>query len=227
MKKILATLLTITVLEIWALSVFRGHPLVRPEWFPSLLLVIQLLMGLGGVYASRWLLRYSPVSKLEGPSSDWTKLWLWCGPVGGFLLIKACLLGKIVAAYFSSSIIGWAVAAHIAGGAVIWAVSLPWAVSDLLRDHRAGFRERLLMQAGIASHILGFAVYIGYFPGPDLNPISLLAAVYFFGAVLYYIMAVAVQWAILFKFWRPSGPISEEAPSLEKESTSPSDSSND
>ena len=220
MKRVVILLGAITILELWALYVFRGHPLVRPEWFGTLLLVIQLLMGLCGIRASRWLLRRSPVAGLEGPQRDWTKLWLWCGPPGGILLIKFCLLGKLAAVYFNSLLIGWLVTAHMAGGAVVWSIAMPWAISDLLSDPDTGFRERILMQVGIASHVVGLAVYLGYFPGADLKPVSLLAAVYFFGAILYYIAAVMVQWAFIFQFWKPTRlnvPEAEAEPEPEPE----------
>ena len=203
MKRVLTLLGAITALEMWALYIFRTHPLVRPEWFGTLLLVIQLLMALGGIRAARWLLRRSPVARLDGPQRDWTKLWVWCGPVGGLLMVAACVLGKLVAGFFNSLLIGWMATAHIAGGAVVWVIALPWALSDLFSDSTTGFRERLLMQLGIASHILGLAVYLGFFPGSDLKPISLLAAVYFFGSILYYLMAISVSWAIVFRFWQP------------------------
>ena len=54
MKKVISTFAVVTILELWALYIFRSHPLVKPEWFNTLLLVIQLLMGLGGIYACRW-----------------------------------------------------------------------------------------------------------------------------------------------------------------------------
>lgn len=203
MKRVVTSLTIITLLEIWALFVFRGHPLVRPEWYSTLLLAIQLLMGVGGVHACRWLLRQSALSKLSGPSRDWTKLWLWCGPVGGILLVLACLTGKLFSGYFNSLLIGWLVTAHIAGGAVVWVVALPWAISDLFRDQSIGFRERVLMQVGIAAHVFGLATYFGFFPGKDLQPVSILAAVYFFGSILYYLIAVAVSWGVIFKFWQP------------------------
>ena len=222
MKRVVTTLIVITILEIWALFIFRGHPIVRPEWFGTLLLAIQLLMGFGGVYACRWMLRCSPIARLEGPQRDWTKLWLWCGPIGGLLLVKACLIGKLISVYFSSVFVGWMVTAHIAGGAVVWAIALPWAVSDLFSDATTGFRERLLMQLGIASHILGFSVYLGFFPGKELKPASLLVAVYFFGAVLYYLIAVSVHWAILFKFWKPK-VLTETEQEANKELDSPQD----
>lgn len=210
MKRVVTTFTIITLLEIWALAIFRGHPLVRPDWFGTLLLVIQLLMGLGGVQACRWLLRASPLAKLDGPQRDWTKLWLWCGPIGGLLLVVACVVGKLVAGYFNSVLVGWLVTAHIAGGAVVWLLSLPWAVNDLFSDVTTGFRERLLMQLGIASHVLGLAVYLGFFPGTELRPIYLLAAVYFFGSILYYLISVALAWAVLFRFWRPRPLTAEE-----------------
>ena len=96
MRKVLTLLGVITILEIWALYIFRTHPLVRPEWFTTLLLAIQLLMGLGGIRACRWFLRSSPASKLDGPKRDWTKLWLWCGPIGGLLLVVACLFLSLI-----------------------------------------------------------------------------------------------------------------------------------
>lgn len=212
----------ITVLELWALYIFRGHPLVRPDWFATLLVAIQLLMGLCGVYACRWLLRSSPIARLEGPQRDWTKLWLWCGPLGGVLLAAFCVLGKLMAAYTNSTIIGWLVTAHVAGGAVVWAIGLPWAVSDLFSDPTTGFRERLLMQLGIASHVLGFAVYFGFFPGRDMKPISLLAAVYFFGSILYYLISITVTWSVLFKFWKPR-PLTAQEQIANKELSSPED----
>lgn len=222
MKKVVSMFVVITILELWALYLFRGHPLVRPEWFGTLLLIIQLMMGLGGVYACRWLLRSSPVARLEGPQSDWTKLWLWCGPLGGILLSIFCVLGKVVAAYTHSTIVGWMVTAHIAGGAVVWVAGLPWAVSDLFDDSTTGFRERLLMQLGIASHVLGFAVYFGFFPGRDMKPVSLLAAVYFFGSILYYLISVTVTWNVIFKFWRPRALTAAEQ-AANKELSSPQD----
>lgn len=211
MKRVLVVLVTVTILELWALYIFREHPLIRPEWYSTLLLVIQLLMALGGIQASRWLLRVSPVARLEGPKRDWTKLWLWCGPVGGALLALFCILGKLITGYFNSLFIGWVVCAHIAGGAALWMIALPWALNDLFRDPTTGFRERLMMQVGIASHVLGLAVYFGFFPGPELKPISLLVAVYFFGAILYYLMAVTIVWSITFTFWQPRALTEEEA----------------
>lgn len=213
MKKVYTLGLAVLILEFWAYSVFRGHPLVRPEWFGTLLLVIQLLMSVGGIYAARWMLRRSPIAWLEGPRRDWTKLWLWCGPVGGVLLVKACLLGKLAVIASGTLLPGLVIAAHIAAGAVVWTVALPWAVSDLLSDETTGFRERLLMQLGIAAHVVGFAVYLGYFPGRAVSPLSLLGAVFIFGFNLYYIMSVAVSWSVLFRFWRPEAvdPLEVEA----------------
>lgn len=203
MKKVYTLGLVVLILELWAYSVFRGHPLMRPEWFGTLLLVIQLLMSLGGIYAARWLLRRSPAARLEGPRRDWTRLWLWCGPVGGVLLVAACLLGKLAVESSGTLLPGLVIAAHIAAGAVVWTVALPWAVSDLLSDETTGFRERLLMQLGIAAHVIGFAVYLGFFPGRNVSPLSLLGAVFVFGFNLYYIMLVAVSWSVLFRFWKP------------------------
>lgn len=222
MKRVYTLGLIVLALELWAYSVFRGHPLVRPEWFSTLLLVIQLLMSLGGIYAARWLLRRSPVAKLDGPRRDWTKLWLWCGPIGGLLLVKACVLGKLAVDATGSMLPGLVIAAHIAAGAVVWTIALPWAVSDLFADPTTGFRERLLMQLGIAAHVFGFAVYIGFFPGRDVPPLSLLGAVFIFGFNLYYIMTVAITWSIIFLFWKPKplSPIEEE---INREMHSPDD----
>ncbi len=213
MKKVYTLGLAVLILEFWAYTVFRGHPLVRPEWFGTLLLIIQLLMSVGGIYAARWLLRRSPIAWLEGPQRDWTKLWLWCGPLGGLLLVVACLLGKVAVAASGTLLPGLVIAAHIAAGAVVWTVALPWAVSDLLSDETTGFRERLLMQLGIAAHVIGFAVYLGFFPGRDVSPLSLVGAVFVFGFNLYYIMLVAVSWSFLFRFWRPAAidPLEIEA----------------
>lgn len=222
MKKVISTFAVVTILELWALYIFRSHPLVKPEWFNTLLLVIQLLMGLGGIYACRWLLRSSPVAKLEGPENDWTRLWLWCGPLGGLLLVKFCILGKLAMLYFNSMLVAWVITAHIAGGAVVWVIGLPWAISNLFDDPTTGFRERLLMQLGIASHVIGLAVYLGFFPGKDLKPASLLLAVYFFGSILYYLMSIALSWFVIFKFWKPK-PLSPEEQDVNIEMDSPSD----
>ncbi len=203
MKRIFILTVLITFLEVWAFVVFRSHPLTRPEWFPTLLLSIQLLMGLGGIYSARWLLRDSPIAKLEAPFSDWTKLWLWCGPLGGLLLVVACLLGQLATENTNTILAGLVVTAHIAGGAVLWTVALPWAVADLYNDEAAGFRERLLMQLGIASHVIGFSVYFGFFPGREVPPLSVLGAVYFFGFNLYYIMLVSIGWNTIFRWWKP------------------------
>jgi hypothetical protein len=174
------------------------------------------------VYAARWLLRRSPVARLEGPRRDWTKLWLWCGPIGGLLLVMACVLGKLAVDASGSLLPGLVIAAHIAAGAVVWTLALPWAVSDLFSDESTGFRERLLMQLGIAAHVIGFAVYIGFFPGREVPPLTILGAVFVFGFNLYYIMAVSVTWSIIFGFWqpRPLSPIEEE---INRELHSPED----
>ncbi len=203
MKRVYTLGLLLLALEVWAYNFFRDHPLVRPEWFSTLLLVIQLLMCVGGIYAAKWLLRRSPIARLEAPMRDWTKLWLWCGPLGGLLLAKACVIGKFVADGEGTLLPGLIVVAHAAAGAVVWTAALPWAVSDLFSDELTGFRERLLMQLGIASHIIGFAVYIGFFPGREIPPLSILAAVVVFGFNLYYIMAVSIGWSVIFRFWKP------------------------
>jgi hypothetical protein len=222
MKRVYTLGLIVFFLELWAYTVFRGHPLVRPEWFSTLLLVIQLLMSLGGIYGARWLLRRSPVARLDGPRRDWTKLWLWCGPVGGLLLVKACVLGRLAAEQAGTLLPGLVITAHIAAGAVVWTIALPWAVSDLFADETTGFRERLLMQLGIAAHVIGFAVYLGFFPGREVSPLTLLAAVFVFGFNLYYIMSVAVCWSFIFCFWqpRPLTPVEEE---INREMHSPED----
>jgi hypothetical protein len=222
MKRVYTVGLIVLALELWAYSVFREHPLVRPEWFGTLLLVIQLLMSLGGIYGARWLLRHSPIAKLEGPRRDWTRLWLWCGPIGGVLLVKACILGKLAADASGALFPGLVIAAHIAAGAVVWTVALPWAVSDLFADETTGFRERLLMQLGIAAHVIGFAVYIGFFPGRDVSPLTLVAAVFVFGFNLYYIMNVAIVWSFIFKFWEPV-PLSPFEEELNQDLESPDD----
>ena len=208
MKRVYTLGLLLLALEVWAYTFFRDHPLVRPDWFSTLLLVIQLLMCVGGIYAAKWLLRRSPIARLEAPMRDWTKLWLWCGPIGGLLLAKACVIGKFVADGSGTLLPGLIVVAHIAAGAVVWTAALPWAASDLFADEMTGFRERLLMQLGIASHIIGFAVYIGFFPGREIPPLTILAAVVIFGFNLYYIMAVAVGWSFVFRFWKPE-PLTE------------------
>jgi len=95
-------------------------------------------------------------------------------------------------------------------------------VTDLFHDETTGFRERLLMQLGIASHVIGLAVYLGFFPGKDLKPISLLAAVYFFGSILYYLIAISVKWSVIFRFWKPR-PLDQEETEANKELDSPDD----
>lgn len=203
MKKVITLAIAVTILEVWAFIVFRDHPLIRPEWFSNLLLAIQLLMCLGGIHGCRWLLRLSPVARLEAPERDWTKLWLWCGPIGGVLMVKACLLGWLATDLTGALFLGLVVAAHGVGGAVLWTICLPWAVVDMFKDKSIGFRERLLMQVGIASHAIGYAVFFGFFPGNQIPPITLLGAVYFFGFNLYYLMMVAISWGIIFRFWKP------------------------
>ncbi len=222
MKRVYTLGLVVLALEVYAYFFFRDHPLIRPEWFSTLLLVIQLLMCLGGIYSARWLLRRSPVARLEAPRRDWTKLWLWCGPLGGLLLAKACVLGKFAADGAGTLLPGLIIAAHIAAGAVVWLAALPWAVSDLFADESTGFRERLLMQLGIASHVIGFAVYVGFFPGREIPPISILGAVVIFGFNLYYIMAVAIGWSFVFRFWKPE-PLSPYEEELNRDLHSPDD----
>lgn len=213
MKRVYALGLLVLTLELWAYSVFRSHPLVRPDWFSSLLLVIQLLMCLTGIYAARWLLRKSPVAALDGPRRDWTKLWLWCGPVGGVSLVLACLLGKLATLSSGTLLAGLVVVAHLAAGAVVWTVALPWAVSDLLQDPNADSRERWLMQLGIVAQVAGFAAYFGFFPGRDVSPLSLVAVVFVFGFHLYYISVAAIVWSLIFRFWQPQPRSQEEVDS--------------
>lgn len=222
MKRVYTIWLLVLALEIYAYLFFRDHPLMRPDWYSTLLLVIQLLMCVGGIYSARWLLRRSPIAALAAPRRDWTKLWLWCGPLGGVLLVKACVLGKFAADGAGTLLPGLVIAAHIAAGAVVWVIALPWAVSDLFSDETTGFRERLLMQLGIASHVMGFAVYAGFFPGREIPPLSILAAVVIFGFNLYYIMAIAVGWSMIFRFWKPQ-PLSPREEELNLELHSPDD----
>lgn len=222
MKRVYTLGLLVLALELYAYLFFRDHPLLRPEWFSTLLLVIQLLMCVGGIYAAKWILRRSPIARLDAPRRDWTKLWLWCGPLGGILLVKACVLGKFAADEAGTLLPGLVIAAHIAAGAVVWTVALPWAVSDLFADETTGFRERLLMQLGIASHVIGFAVYIGFFPGREIPPLSILAAVVVFGFNLYYIMAVAIGWSFIFRFWKPQ-PLTPFEEELNRDLHSPDD----
>ncbi len=222
MKRVYALGLLVVALEIWAYTVFRGHPLIRPDWFGTLLLIIQLFMSLGGIYASRWLLRHSPIARLDGPARDWTKLWLWCGPLGGLLLVVACVLGKLAVDWNETLLPGLIIVGHIAAGAVTWTVALPWAVSDLFSDESTGIRERLLMQLGIAAHVIGFAVYIGFFPAREVPPISILGAVFIFGFHLFYITAITIGWSVIFRFWQPQ-PLTDLEEELNQELHSPDD----
>lgn len=210
MKRVYFIGLITLALELWAYFIFRGQPLTRPEWYPTLLLAIQLVICLGGVYATRWLLRISPISRLESPRRDWTKLWLWCGPIGGLLLALACLLGKQATDQTGALLPGLVIVAHIAAGVVLWFIFLPWAASDLFSDPSAGFREKLLMQFGLVSHVIGLAVYIGFFPGGQVPPLSLLGAAFIFAFNLYYIMIVSITWSIVFLFWQPGALSPEE-----------------
>ena len=207
MKRVFGTFLIITILEIWAFKTIRDHPIIWPDWFSTLLLVIQLMMGLGGIFACRWLLRKSPVSRVASPENDWAKLWLWCGPLGGPLLIKACLIGYFVTEYLGSTRPGVIVAGHIAGGAVLWTVALPWVLRILSKEKALTKRDKLMAGLGVLSHGIGIAFYLLFFPGPDVPPVSLLGAVYLFGFNLYYLMMVTLHWGLIFKFWKPEATI--------------------
>ncbi|MGE0491549.1 MAG: hypothetical protein AB7S38_20225 [Vulcanimicrobiota bacterium] len=210
MLRVFAMFLVVTGLEVFAFWIHREHPIIKPDYWKTLLLFAQLGMSWGGLEACRWLLRRSPVAKLKGPVNDWTKLWLWTGPIGGLLLTKACLLGYLVHQYSESKLAGPLVVGHICGGALLWLVALPWAIQDVLADETIGLREKILLNLGIGSHLIGFVVYFTVYPAQTVPVVSLLSSLFFFYFILYYLMMVQLKWSLIFRFWKPSA----EAPTV-------------
>lgn len=221
MSRVFILYVAVTVLEFIAFWVYREHPIIRPDYWNTLLLVAQLGMCWGGVEAARWLLRRSPVAGLPGPTSEWTKLWLWAGPPGGLLLGVACLLGMLADQATSSKLAGPVVVAHLSGGAVLWVIASFWAAPDLLRDPESGHLERMLLNLGISSHILGLIVYFTIYPAQSVPFVSLLVTVFFFYFLLYYVMLTMMCWALVFRVWKPANPVPHEAVELELEVSEP------
>ncbi len=220
MVRIVFVFLVVTVVELFAFWIHREHPMVKPDYWKAVLLTAQLGMSWGGVEACRWLLRRSPVAQLKGPENDWTKLWVWTGPVGGLLLVKACLLGYLADTYADSRLAGPIIVGHICGGALLWLLCLPWAMPDLLNDPEITIRERLLLNFGIASHLLGFVVYFTVYPGQSVPLVSLLSSLFFFYLLLYYLMLCMIKWAVIFRFWKPV-PATTPGPQTVKDLSEP------
>lgn len=209
MKRVFFVFILVTIIELVAYWVHMEHPLVRPHYWNTLLLVGQFGMIYGGIEASRWLMRKSPLARLKAPVNDWTKLWLWVGPVGGVLLTIACIKGYFVDQIATGRLPALLIVAHVAGGALLWAIAAPFAIKDLYADSEAGFRERVLCHTGIATHVVGFCVYFLVFPAQTIPPATILIAAFFFYFVLYYVMLSIIWLWIMLRFWQPALP---EAP---------------
>ncbi|MBI3928923.1 MAG: hypothetical protein HY319_25500 [Armatimonadetes bacterium] len=205
MKRVALLFLFVTALEWVAFRIHRNHPLVWPEYFSTVLLVIALVTCWAGIEAARWLLRTSPAARMPGPISDWTRLWVWIGPVGGALLCLGCLLGSLANKISPSHLAGFLVVGHFSGGALAWVAALPWAAPDLYRDPDAGYVEKTLLNLGLFTHALGFLTFFLVYPGthPEFSIGWLLASAYFFNFILYYLMVSVLCWAAIFRFWRP------------------------
>ena len=140
MIRVFLSLVLAMVAEYYAFYVYRSHPLVRPAYFQTLCLVIQMSMCYSGIEAARWLLRHSPAAKAKGIESDWAKLWIWMGPPGGILLTLACLLGSFADHISESRLAGPLVVAHISGGALCWLIGGFWAVPLAFGDPQMTLR---------------------------------------------------------------------------------------
>lgn len=201
MKRVFIVLTLCLIAEYFAFQMHTNHPLIRPPYFHTLLLCIQMGMCWAGVESARWLLRRSPIAGDEGVQSDWSRLWLWVGPPGGLLLTLACFLGSWVASLSDSRLAGPLVVAHICGGALAWLVAGFWTLPEALSDPDITAKERMLAMAGIATHALGFLAYFIYYPATTVPFVALLGSALFFFFLLFYLGMTCLTWAVIFQIW--------------------------
>ena len=206
MKRVFLALSLSLAAEYWAFQLHTNHPLVRPAYFHTLLLFIQLSMCWSGIEAARWLLRRSLASTMEGVESDWVRLWLWVGPPGGLLLALACFLGKWADIISNTRLAGPLVVAHLSGGAVAWILAGFWTVPQAVTDPGMSNWERTLAFLGVVSHGLGFLAYFTVYPAATLTFAMLLGSALAFFYLLFYLGATCLSWALIFRFWPSAKP---------------------
>jgi hypothetical protein len=203
-KRLILTFILVTVAEFYAFHVFRSHPISRPAYFPALLTAIQFWMSYGGIESARWLLRKSPASRAPGPTSDWTRLWLWVGPPGGVLMV----LTSLVAWYASSQNASWIppaiLLAHAAGGGLLWLCASLEMLPNLARIHPASrsFCGTLAL-TGLLTHLTGLYFYAKIYPAGQLQVGLFVLAILLTYFVFYYIWAAIMVWMLIFRFWTP------------------------
>jgi hypothetical protein len=223
MVRMLAVFCVLTVLEVAVALALGQAPAERPGWYGFALTAVAALMCVGGVESARWLLRRSPAATAPGPSSDWTRLWLWTGVPGGLFLVLGLL-----SAWVSSPFLGpkasmlWM--GHFVTGAMVWLGVAFWPVRDVLGTRDASGLSQRLMQAGLGLHGLGIALYLWGYPallrGPwkvDLGLLFSLAGHYYF--VFYDVLLAGLLWGLVFRFWQP--PVRLPQPSHEFNGSEP------
>jgi hypothetical protein len=215
--RLLALFGLITIIEIVAVYLIRTRPLLLPTWFATLLGAAKLLMCVGGVEAARWLLRHSPAAHRKVPESDWTRLWLWTGVPGGFMLGVGSLLGKLATLLLPGRIIDFFLLGHFVAGALVWTAAAPWAVADTLKSRAPATLERRLMELGLLFHGLGFALLAWVYPGLAYRkwPEALLwtlGQITHYYYIFYYVLLAALLWGAAFRYWRPAAEAAPPAP---------------
>lgn len=204
MKRLVLTLILVTLAEIYAFIVFRNHPISRPDYFPALLTVIQFFMSYGGIESARWLLRKSPVANTPGPDSDWTRLWIWLGPPGGLLMIATSILALLT----SKSTPGWLppaiILGHAAGGGILWLFASLEMLPSLARIRpSARSLNGGLALVGLFTHLTGIIFYSQIYPAGQLKVGLFLVAVLLTYFVFYYVWLSCMFWGLVFLFWKP------------------------
>ena len=133
----------------------------RASWYSVAMTFIGFAMCWGGVEASRWMLRESPIANTSMPKSDWGKLWIWSGVPSGLLMLFWLMLAWACSSYVSRPLCLILIGQALIGPA-IWLVSSPWMIKDIYASLKQSGAVVQLAGVGMFLHLLGcvFALYV-------------------------------------------------------------------
>ncbi len=205
-----ACLAVIAVLSFFVLGQAVMAPELRPSWYEIIVTLTGVAMCWGGVEACRWLLRDSALTGINGPRSDWDKLWLYTGVPSGLLMIFWSVLAWALHSFVSHQVMILLLSQALLGP-VLWMACLPWVATSVLSVGRNHLNLLAFAGLGVFFHLLGtlFCLYI--FPNfAAMNTRSIFAMVSALGGyyplAFFHLLLIGCMWSLALKVMTVSKP---------------------
>lgn len=171
--RMLVCLGAILVAGAFVLSQMGTPVTARAGWYEMALTFIGILMCWGGVEASCWMLRKSPIAKTTLPKSDWGRLWIWSGIPSGAFMLAWLLFGWASFSFVPREIAVLTIGQALMGPA-LWMLSTPWMIKETQIYNKGNSLLLMLLGSALLLHGLGvaFAMYIfPHFSGASLRSV--------------------------------------------------------